>query len=282
MGDGNTLQVNLEEMSGEGLYIRFGNPRRAEPGVDVARQHVLGLDRSQSLDVARVQRTGLFGKRQLVPHIAGKIRIGGLPGPRLRIGKNEVAKFGDHVLAFLAVKLADEGQIDGAAFVERHQQALLGAGNRRHRRITAHHVLAHDGGLGGLAGFLVVDLQRHDQHGVGVFAELDQIGHTANETAVSGLAQGGLVDGSVGQVEAIISPIELTAGLAAVFLRPTLILRLQHAASPVAQLDERSHALAGHRAVAAEGLAAIDDRHGGRHPATDKSRSRRQQRSCRR
>ena len=58
--------------------------------------------------------------------------------------------------------------------------------------------LLHDGGLGRLAGHLVVVLQRHDQHGVRVFAEFHEVGHAADDAAVGGLAEGGLVDRAVG------------------------------------------------------------------------------------
>ena len=68
----------------------------------------------------------------------------------------------------------------------------------RDGRVLADHVLRHDGGFGGLAGHLVVVLQGHDQHGVRVFLELDQVGHPADDAAVGGLAEGGLVDRAVG------------------------------------------------------------------------------------
>ena len=75
----------------------------------------------------------------------------------------------------------------------------------------------------------------HDQHGVGVFAEFHQVGHPADDVAVGGLAEGGLVDRAVGDDEAVIGPVEFAAGVVAVRLGPALVLRLQDAAGAVAQ-----------------------------------------------
>ena len=116
----------------------------------------------------------------------------------------------------------------------------------RDGRVLAHHVLLHDGGFGRLAGHLVVILQRHDQHGVRVFPELHQVGHAADDGAVGGLAEGGLVDRAVGGGEAVVGPVEFPAGLDAVRLGPAFVLRLQDAAGAVAQADQGGQALAGH------------------------------------
>ena len=62
------------------------------------------------------------------------------------------------------------------------------------------------------AGHLVVILQRHDQHGVRVFAELDEVGHAADDVAVGGFAEGGLVDRAVGGDEAVVGPVEIAGG----------------------------------------------------------------------
>ena len=100
--------------------------------------------------------------------------------------------------------------------------------------------------LAALPGDLVVVLQGHDQHGVRVFAELDEVGHPADDAAVGGLAEGGLVDRAVGAGEAVIGPVEFPACLVAVALGPALVLRLQDAAGEVAQADQGGQAFAGH------------------------------------
>ena len=104
--------------------------------------------------------------------------------------------------------MRDERQIDRAALVEGDEQPFLGAPDLRDGRRLADHVLGHDGGLGRLAGHLVVILQRHDQHGVRVFPEFDEVGHAADDAAVGGFAEGGLVDRAVGADEAVIGPVE--------------------------------------------------------------------------
>ena len=140
-----------------------------------------------------------------------------------------------------------KGRSTAPLLVERDQQPFLGA---MRRAVTGgrlpDHVLAHDGGLGRLAGHLVVVLQRHDQHGVRVFAELHEVGHAADDGAVGGLAEGGLVDRAVGCDEAVVGPVQLPAGLVAVRLGPALVLRLQDAAGVVAQADQGGQPLAGH------------------------------------
>ena len=127
--------------------------------------------------------------------------------------------------------------------------------------VLADHVLGHDGGLGRLAGHLVVVLQRHDQHGVRVFPELHQVGHAADDAAVGGLAEGGLVDRAVGGDEPVVGPVQFAACLVAVRLGPAFVLRLQHAAGAVAQADQGGQAFAGQRAVGLQRRAAIDDGH---------------------
>src|SRR5579884_40392 len=72
------------------------------------------------------------------------------------------------------------------------------------------------------------------KHGVRVFLEFHEVGHAADDVAITGLAEGGLVDRAVGSDEAVISPIELAAGLVAVFLWPALVLRLQDAPGLIA------------------------------------------------
>ena len=122
----------------------------------------------------------------------------------------------------LAVERGDERQIDRAALVEGDEQPFLGASDLRDGRRLADHVLGHDGGFGRLAGHLVVVLQRHDQHGVRVFAELHEVGHAADDAAVGGLAEGGLVDRAVGADEPVVGPVQFPACLVAVAPRASL------------------------------------------------------------
>ena len=257
----------MEQIGGEGLDVGFGHPGRSQVAVDVAGQHVLRLHASQGLGVAGEGGAGGLRRGELGPHVAGEIGVGRLPGLGLRVAEDQVAQLGDHPLLRLAVERSDEGQIDRALLVEGDEQPLLGAGDRRDGRLAAHHVLLHDGGLASLAGDLVVLLQAHDEHGVGVLAELDQVGHAADDVAVGGGAEGGLVDGSVGADEALIGPVEFAAGVVAVRLGPALVLRLQDAAGAVAQSHQGGQALAGERAVGGERRAAVGDRDG---PAVDR------------
>ena len=89
------------------------------------------------------------------------------------------------------------GRSTAPRWLSETSKPFLGAGDRGDGRVLADHVLFHDGGFFRLAGHLVVLFQRHDQHGVGVFAELHQIGHAADDRAVGGFAEGGLVDRAV-------------------------------------------------------------------------------------
>ena len=59
---------------------RLGYPRRAQVGVDVAGQHVLGLHSAQGLGVAGIGGAGALGGGQLGAHVAGEVDVGGLPG----------------------------------------------------------------------------------------------------------------------------------------------------------------------------------------------------------
>ena len=120
--------------------------------------------------------------------LPGEISVGGLPGLGFRIGIDQVAQFGDDFAFGFAVELTDERQIDLASLVKRDQESFLGGFHFRHRRDFADHVPLHDGGLGRFAGDLVVILQRHDEHGVRVFPEFDQIGHAANDRAIGFVA----------------------------------------------------------------------------------------------
>ena len=121
---------DVEQVGGEGLDVAFGNPRRAEIGVDVAGQHVLRLHVSQGLGVAGEGGAGGFRRGELGPHVAGEVGVGRLPGLRFRVGVDQVAQLGDDRVLGLAVERADERQIDRAALVEGGEQPFLGAGDR--------------------------------------------------------------------------------------------------------------------------------------------------------
>ena len=170
VGDRDRRRLDVEQVGGECLDVALRYPRCAEIGVDVAGQHVLGLHGSQGVDIAGILRAGAFGGGELGPDVAGEIGVGGLPGSGFRVGEDQVAQLGDDLCFRLAVEGADERQIDRAALVEGDEQPFLGAADVRDGRGLADHVLGHDGGLGRLAGHLVVILQRHDEHGVRVFA----------------------------------------------------------------------------------------------------------------
>ena len=72
------------------------------------------------------------------------------------------------------------------------------------------------------------------QHGIRVLAELDQVGHAANDVAVGGLAERGLVDRAISGGEAVIGPVEFLACIVAVRFGPAFVLRLQDPAGVVA------------------------------------------------
>ena len=128
----------------------------------------------------------------------------------------------------------------------------------RDGRLRPDHVPLHDGGLLRLAGGLVVLLERHDQHGVGVFPELHQVRHAADGAGL-GLGEGRLVDRAVLGHEAVVGRVEGPAGVVAVRLGPALVLGLEDAAGVVAQLDQRADLAGLRRAVGLEQDAAIGD-----------------------
>jgi hypothetical protein len=95
------------------------DPGRAEMGVDVAGQHVLGLDLAQRLGVAG--RAGGLGGLQLGAHVAGEILVGGLPCSGLGVLIDQVAQFFDDAVFGRTVEAGDVGQVDAAALVEGDQ-----------------------------------------------------------------------------------------------------------------------------------------------------------------
>ena len=92
---GTQAGCDVEQLGGKRLDVAFRYPRRAEIGVDVAGQHVLGLHFPQGLDIAGKGRAGALGGGELGPHVAGEIGVGGLPGLGFRVGEDQVAQFGD-------------------------------------------------------------------------------------------------------------------------------------------------------------------------------------------
>ena len=179
-----------------------------------------------------------------------------------RIVVDQLAEFFDDRCFRLAVKLRDEGQVNAAFAVEGHQQPFLGAGDFGDRLVLAHHVARHDGGFFGGVGFLVVFLQGQYQNGVGIVAEYDDVGHAADDAAILGFRDGGLVDRAVGEHEAVVGAVKFAACFDAGFFRPALVLALQHAAGFVAQADQGGEALAGLAVIGGERFAAVDDRLG--------------------
>ena len=119
--------IDAEQLGGECLDVRYRYPRGAEPGVDVARQHVLGLHGPQGLGVAGVSRAGSLGGGEFGPDVAGEIGVGRLPGLRFRVAEDQVAQFGDDLLLGLAVEGGDVRQVHRAALVEGYEQPFLGA-----------------------------------------------------------------------------------------------------------------------------------------------------------
>ncbi len=80
MCDGNARRINAEQFGGEGLDVGFGYPRSAQARIDVAWQHVLRLDATESLGIAGVIRAGVLGRLEFGSDVTGEISIGGLPG----------------------------------------------------------------------------------------------------------------------------------------------------------------------------------------------------------
>ena len=170
----------------EGLDVRLGDPGRAQVGVDVAGQHVLGLDQAQGLDIAGIGGAGTLGGGQLGAHVAGEIHIRRVPDLGVRVLVDEVAQLGDDLADWGSIQRGDEGQIHDAPLVEGDQQPFLGALHGRPWRVAPDHVVVQDGGLLGQARALVIVLQGHDQHGVRIVAERHEVRHAPDRGAVRG------------------------------------------------------------------------------------------------
>ena len=173
--------------------------RAPQVGVDVAGQHVLGLDQAQGLDIAGIGGAGTLGGRQLGAHVAREIDIRRLPDLGVGVLVDEVAQLGDDLADWGLVERGDEGQVHHAALVEGDQQPFLGALHGRPWRVAPDHVVVQDGRLLGQARALVIVLQGHDQHGVRIVAERHEVGHAPDRGAVRGGREGRLVDGAIGR-----------------------------------------------------------------------------------
>ena len=214
----------MKQLSREGFDVIGRYPGSTKIGVDVAGENIFGLNRTQGFGVAGIGRTRHFGGSELRPHVAGKIRIGGLPVFRFRVVKDQIAQLGNHLLFGLAIQLGNERHINLAALIQRYKQSFIGTTDVRDRRSPANYVPEHDGGFGRLARAFVVILQGHDQHGVRVFPEFHEVGHSADSAAVGGFSEGRLIDRAVGKVKQVISAVQFPARLIAVRLRPALVL----------------------------------------------------------
>src|SRR5271166_3781528 len=111
-----------------------------------------------------------------------------------------------------------------------------------------------------LAGHLVVVFERHDQHGVGVLAEFDGVGHAADDAAVLGLGEGGFVDRAVLAHEQVVGAVQVAAGGVAVLFWPAFVLGLEYAAGEVAQADQGRNLPGIGGAIRPEQHAAVRDR----------------------
>ena len=202
---------------------------------------------------------GSYGK--FVADIAGQVGIGGFPFAGFGVFENQVAQFGFDLFFGLAIEFGDVVEIDAAMLVERDEQPLLGALHPCDRRGLANHVPRHDGSFCGLAGHFVIVLKRHDKHGIRVFLKLHDVGHPADDAAIGGFAERGLVDRAVGAGKAVVGSVQFAAGIGAMFVGPAFVLRLQDAAGVVTQFNQCAKSLAGQRAIGFEGSAAVNDGH---------------------
>ena len=178
MGDVDRTGGHLEQMGGKRLNVRGRHPRRAEIGIDVPGQYVLGLNGAQGLRI--LCRSGPLSGCQLGADVARQILVGRDPVLELRVVEDQRAQFGDHRVLGLAVEAGDERQIDRTLLVKRDEQPFLGAGDGGDGWGPAHHVFEQDRGFLRLARDLVVLFERHDQHGVRILAELHHVRHAAD------------------------------------------------------------------------------------------------------
>src|SRR5262249_41282793 len=105
------FEWGAEQMRREGLDIAFRYPRRAQVGVDLAGQHILGLDGAQGVDIAGIGAASAFGGVQLGAHIARQIDIRGVPDLGGRVLVDEVAQLRDDLVDWRPVQRGDVWQI---------------------------------------------------------------------------------------------------------------------------------------------------------------------------
>ncbi|MDZ4782037.1 MAG: hypothetical protein SGJ19_17450 [Planctomycetia bacterium] len=91
----NRRERDTEQVGGEGLDVAFGDPRRAEIGVDVAGEHVLRLHSFQGFDIAGEFASSPLSGVKFVTHVAGEINVGRLPGLGFGVVKDQVFQLVD-------------------------------------------------------------------------------------------------------------------------------------------------------------------------------------------
>jgi hypothetical protein len=106
---------------------------------------------------------------------------------------------------------------------------------------------------------LVVLLEGHNEHGVGVVAELHEVRHPPGDGAVLPGGDGGFVDGAIPGHERVIGAVQLPTSLVPLPRWPIFVLGQQNASGLVAYLDQGSQAPAHHGAVRGQGPVAVGD-----------------------
>jgi hypothetical protein len=85
----------MEQIGRKCLNVFDRNPRRSEIGVDVAGEYVGRLDGAERLGITVEVRSGLLGGGEFCPDLAGKVDVGGFPGFRCGVEKDQIVEFGD-------------------------------------------------------------------------------------------------------------------------------------------------------------------------------------------
>ena len=209
----NRAPADAEQAGGKVADNIDRDPRRAKVGVDVAGKDVLRLNRLKRLDVAL--DPGLPRGCQLPPHVPGQVGIAGFIGAGFGVEEHELAQLGQDRVAVLAIQGGDVVEIDPAALIERNQQSFLGRRNRRDRGGRPDHILHHDRRFRGLPRCFVIFLKGHDQEGVGVFPEPDQVRHAPDLVPLRVQGKGRPVDRPVERHEGVIGPVQPPAGVPA-------------------------------------------------------------------
>ena len=237
------LRRDADHLLGEGLDDVHGDPGSAKPRRDLGRLEIDRLGSTERLDVGlepRIARRGLLGPRQLLPDLAGKVRIGGLPAPGRGIEIARPAKLGSDFRPWPRQELGDVVEIDLAGLVQAHRKRIGSCDDGRLRR-RVDDPSVEDRASGRLAGVGIVLLDRRDQPNVGVVSEDREIGPTHDLVQLAGVPVGdgddlGAVDWPVALNEACVRPAQ-----PALRLLPGLIglLRAENVAHRVADRDQR-------------------------------------------